>query len=232
MATALTITKNMSPAEMKASRNPYYLVPNPPQSARPAPFLRRLLGVHSVPHIGTVTTSFSSNINTPVVQRGSSLLPSLYSRDFRFWEYMRVPDLFLMPAVVLGMITHFALAAAMSLISLSPVRSMLEKVATAPGQGPSKTSTEGNRIELRGIAVGEKERENGNPVRVMGKFVYESDAYSLTGVLATEAAMVLLQNEGLVKELGGGYLTPGMLGQAFVDRLEKVGVKIETEEIE
>ena len=229
MASALTTTKDTPLAELKAARDPHYLVSNPQAPAKSASFLQRLLGVHNVPHIGTVTTSLSSGINVPVVQRSSSLLPNLYSPDFRYWEYICVPDLFLLPSFVVGLVMHFGLAAGLGLFSLRPVRWLLEKIVTAPGQGPSKASTEGNRIELRGIATGDKD---GKPVQVMGKLAYESDAYSLTGIVATEAAMVLLQNEALVKELEGGYLTPGVLGQAYVDRLQGVGLKIETDVLE
>lgn len=51
--------------------------------------------------------------------------------------------------------------------------------------------------------------------------------YHLTGVFAAEAAITLLRDKTLAGEIGGGLLTPATLGGAYVDRLQKTGVKID-----
>jgi len=55
---------------------------------------------------------------------------------------------------------------------------------------------------------------------------------TVTGVLLAEAALSLLKDESMAKEIGGGVLTPAMLGQAYVDRLGESGFKIETRLLE
>jgi short subunit dehydrogenase-like uncharacterized protein len=163
-------------------------------------------------------TSFAAMVDVPIIQRGASLMPSLYDPNFVAREYMNVPN------ALLGMVAHFALVAAAVLVRLASVRWTLRKFVTAPGGGPSRESTVGNRIEYRGIASSEKD---GKTVRVMGRLAFEGDAYSLTGLTLTQAALTLLQEKGLAKSLGGGYLTAAMLGKGFVDRLTGSGFVIE-----
>lgn len=43
-----------------------------------------------------------------------------------------------------------------------------------------------------------------------------------------QAALVLLKDDVVAKKLGGGVMTPATLGQPFIDRLEKVGLRFET----
>lgn len=133
-------------------------------------------------------------------------------------------------STLVGIATHFALVAMAFVLVIPPLRWLASTVGPAQGTGPSDEKKEGNRIEFRGIAMGEK--DDGSEVLSMGRFVYEGCPYTLTGVVATEAAMVLLHNEELVRELGGGYLTPGMLRQDFMDRLQKVGVGMEAKILE
>ena len=49
----------------------------------------------------------------------------------------------------------------------------------------------------------------------------------MTGVFAAEAAITLLRDETLAGKIGGGFLTPATLGGAYLDRLQKAGVKLE-----
>ncbi len=47
----------------------------------------------------------------------------------------------------------------------------------------------------------------------------------MTGVFATQAAAILLQDD---LQLDGGIYTAACLGQAYVDRLSEAGFKFET----
>jgi len=51
--------------------------------------------------------------------------------------------------------------------------------------------------------------------------------YHLTGVFAAEAAITLLRDDTLAHSIGGGVLTPATLGGAYIERLQKAGVKID-----
>lgn len=51
----------------------------------------------------------------------------------------------------------------------------------------------------------------------------------MTGVLLAQAALTVLEDD--VDLGGGGVFTPACLGQGFVDRLDGVGFKIQTESV-
>ena len=125
---------------------------------------------------------------------------------------------------------HLALTLGTLALLLPPVRWLLRKVIFAPGQGASKAVTAKDSLEFRAVATAdEREGMTGTPPRrAFGRFRYEGGVYHLTGVFLAEAAMVLLEDEGLVKRLGGGLFTPAMLGKGFVDRMVRAGVVLET----
>ena len=50
----------------------------------------------------------------------------------------------------------------------------------------------------------------------------------VTGIFLAEGALTLLKDDVAAKKLGGGFLTPATLGQAYIDRLGEHGFKIET----
>ena len=60
--------------------------------------------------------------------------------------------------------------------------------------------------------------------------------YYMTGMLMAEAAMVLLRpesgKENWAQKLRGGILTPATLGDPFVERLHKAGLKIEVDAVD
>lgn len=82
------------------------------------------------------------------------------------------------------------------------------------------------RVEYRAIANADTV-DPSDPKRIYGKFVFEGSAYHVTGIFAAEAAMSLLRDKTLAGEIGGGILTPATLGSAYVERLQKAGVKID-----
>jgi short subunit dehydrogenase-like uncharacterized protein len=63
---------------------------------------------------------------------------------------------------------------------------------------------------------------------------YDGGIYYVTGIFASEAAIVLVRGDTTAddsvyaRKLGGGVLTPATLGQPYIDRLVKAGVIIET----
>lgn len=89
-------------------------------------------------------------------------------------------------------------------------------------------SAANDALELRAIAVAE-EKKDGKEKRAMSRMRYDGALYYFTGLLLAEGAMVLLENEDLVNDLGGGFLTPACLGQRYIERLQKANVQIEAE---
>jgi len=110
---------------------------------------------------------------------------------------------------------------------LRPCRWLMRKLVYAPGEGATKQNTMNDAFELRAIATADE--DSPSPRRAFGKFRYDGSGYYLTGLLLAEAAMVILRDERTMETLEGGILTPATLGQAFVDRMQKAGIILETE---
>ena len=145
---------------------------------------------------------------------------SFYGPRFHFNEYMKVRNVFIGAAV------HFVLAIGMLALALPPVRWLVEKFVFAPGQGATKEVTSKEMIEYRTIAIADQDTPT--PKRAISRMRYEGGLYYLTGVFLAEAAITILRDDTIAAKLGGGLLTPAMLGQPFVDRLRRAGVQFET----
>lgn len=68
--------------------------------------------------------------------------------------------------------------------------------------------------------------DGADPRRVFGQLIWHGSLYHLTGVLAAEGAITLLRDETMAGAVGGGLLTPALLGEAYLERLQRAGVKI------
>lgn len=219
LATVLSVFDKYSTAEIRASLDPFALSPTPPRKRSSfRGLLSQIFGPFSHPDLGTLTTSMTASTNEPVVYRSSGLMPHFYGTNFRFGEYLRVSN------YAWGVIIHLGLAFASILLTLSPVRALLKRFIYQPGQGPSVEANAKDVLEYRAVAIAD---QPGPTKKAMATFRYEGSLYYLAGVFLAEAAMVLLFEKDLVKELGGGVLTPACLGERFVERLQSVNVRID-----
>jgi len=82
------------------------------------------------------------------------------------------------------------------------------------------------RVEY--VAITTADQDTPHPQRAISRTVWRGSAYYLTGIFLAEAAMTILNDHTIAKELGGGILTPATLGQPFIDRLYTAGYRIET----
>ena len=192
-----------------------------PKSTRGPSLLTKLLGVRYHPDLGTLTTFVAGPGDTAIVQRSWGLHDSgrYYGPNFHYSEHIRVRN------TLVGIGIHFAFALA-ALALLSPAaRWLAKKFVYQPGEGASKESTQSEALEYRAIAIADQDCQN--PSRAVAKFKYDGGMYYLTGIFLAEAAMVILRGGDIVKRVGGGVLTPSMLGQPFIERLQKAGVVYE-----
>lgn len=222
MATILGILDHYSLKEIRDALAPWALSPVPgPKSSRGSSLLTRLLGVRYDTNLGTLTSFIAASGNTAIVLRTWGLLDSgrYYGPKFHYSEYMQVRN------ALVGVGIHLALVFAGLALLFPPFRWLAMKFVYQPGQGASKESTKNDALEYRAIATADQDTQN--PSRAIAKFGYNGDLYYLTGIFLAEAAMVILRDEDLVRRLGGGVLTPAMLGQPFIERLKKVGVAFE-----
>ncbi|KAL8732038.1 MAG: hypothetical protein Q9166_002990 [cf. Caloplaca sp. 2 TL-2023] len=226
LATATGILDHYSLSEVARSCAPWALSPIAgAKSSKAVPLATRLLGVRKMPHLGILTTSITSGPNSAIVQRTWGLLggSKSYGPNFQYHEYMRVKN------SLAGFIIHAALCLGFFAMIIPPVRWLIQWAAHnfyAPGQGASKEVTAKESVEFRATAVADQDVPN--PRMAMAKFRYHGGIYYLAGLFLAEAAMVLLKDEDLTGKLGGGLLTPAMLGQAFVDRLRNAGITLES----
>lgn len=240
LATILTTFDSYSPRQVASANSGRWASspvppppPPPPKSSSSyfsslARMVRRIIGVRTLPHLGLVIPSAGAGPNVNIVQRSWGLLDrgAYYGPRFSYHEYASVRNR------LVGWIVHTAIMiGALSLI-LPPVRWLAKKLVFAPGQGVSREDAARDRMEFWAVATADEERGAGReerPRQAFARFRFEGGMYYLTGLLLAEAAMVLLEDEKLVARLGGGLLTPAMLGQHFVDRIVKAGVVLETE---
>lgn len=217
---------NVPMKELYKAQSPYYLSANPPKTTYSPPLLQQLFGVRVVPELGTMTSYITGHCDVAIVHRSRSLMPELYGPDFRFEAFVAVRN------ALVGALLHISFMFGMLALTLPPVRWLVTKLIYAPGEGPAKKSTTGNRIEYRALATAEHKSPEGKPIKVFGSYKAQGDAYWMTGVLLAESAMVLLKSKQISQRVEGGYLTPAMLGQEYIDRLEKFGITIETKILE
>ena len=178
-----------------------------------------------MPQLGILTSSIFAAPNRVIVQRSWALQDGgrLYGPRFTYEEYRRVRNR------IFGAGIHFALGL-LGLVIVTPLlRWIVKRFMYASGEGPSKESTKDELVEYRAIGTADQDSPTQN--RALARFRYDGGIYYLSGLLLAEAAMVILQNDDLADNLGGGVLTPAMLGQPLIDRLRSAGVIIEAETI-
>ena len=220
--TIATVVEAYPVSHMAKSMHPYALCPiSPPKGRRVGEgWLTKFLGVRSIPDLGILTDSPQRGQDTAIVYRSWALFDKgeYYGQKFTFREWMRVNGYFA------GMVVHFGFMAFLLLLLLSPMRWLLKKWAYEPGQGQSKEEFQNNRLVYKAIAKADCEPEK----RAVATFEYTGGGYYLTGILVIEAAMTILKgSETPATKMGGGLLTPATLGEEYVERVRKAGVKIE-----
>lgn len=222
---ALTNPFVLSPSRLRPYTKDTIYPPNPEPNTYTRTGMQKMTGVWQYPRLGYLTTSLTAKPNEAIVHRSAGLTPYFYGFNFSYEEYMAVGS------PVAGVLIHFALAVLAMLIAFPPTRAIFKAFSKyAPGTGPSKESTKNDVVELRAVAVAEQLAKQ--PRKALATFRWEGGVYALTALLMAEAAMVILTKEEEVKKShGAGFLTPSCLGDEYLDRLGKVGVKIDVKQI-
>ncbi|KAL5336382.1 Saccharopine dehydrogenase-domain-containing protein [Aspergillus crustosus] len=224
LSTILNCIENFSSSHLIESTKPFSLAAStPPKDIPSDSIISRVLGVRSVRGLGTLSKSPTDFCDQTIVHRSSTLMSEFYGPRFHFRQFLRVRNTFI------GFLWNYAFLLGTSLLLLPPVRWLAKKIIYAPGSGPTEESGRHDRCEYRAVATPEKDTSK----RVFGKLQFEGSMYVITGILMAEAAMVLLENEEKVKKVSrSGIVTPAVLGQDYLDRLEKVGCHVETQVLE
>ena len=223
LATILGILDAYSLKEVSAATRPWAMSPIPrPLSRNPDPLFTRLFGIRQVPSLGTLTTSIAGPTNRAIVQRSWGLLNEgkYYGPKFQYSEYLSVRN------TLVGILVHFAFAFGALALVFRPLRWLVKQFVYAPGEGLAKIHASKEIWEFRAIATANENTHS--PKRAFARFRWDGGTYYLTGIFLAQAAMVILEDSSVGDEHGGGVLTPAVLGQLFIQKLQKAGVVFET----
>ncbi len=224
LASALNM---MDAGDARRFADPFLL--NPPGSA-PRGGSRHadpLLPVHDPDFDAWLVPFVMGPVNTRVVRRSAALLATgnapAYDPDFRYQEYLRVGRDRSAALAATGLAA--GLAAGRASLRFAPVRTLVRRVAPAPGEGPSVDRMDGGafRCELVGrSASGRVER---------GRIAARGDPGNrATTVFVCEAALALATDADALPggAAAGGVLTPATaLGATLARRLAAAGMTVE-----
>ncbi|WPH02963.1 putative saccharopine dehydrogenase, NADP binding domain, NAD(P)-binding domain superfamily [Acrodontium crateriforme] len=226
LATVLTIFDTYSISQfMKAKERWSMSTVAPPVEAKNHPgksIGEQLTGVRYVKDLGCMTDSLQGAADTTLIHRSWSLYDGgkFYGPNFRVESYMRARNAFL------GFFFHVSLAIGLLALALPPFRWLMKHLVYAPGQGPEKEEASKGHTEWRAIANADVSDPN-DPKRAYARMRWEGSLYDLTGVCLAEAALTLARDNTLAHQIGGGVMTPATLGEAYMARLQKAGLKTE-----
>ncbi|KAF2101128.1 hypothetical protein NA57DRAFT_65397 [Rhizodiscina lignyota] len=224
LLSALTIMDSYSVPQLRQSRSPFSLALSRPQAAKPLkPLSYRLFGSFRFPGLGLLTDSLCGVQDRQLVYRTWSLLDggAFYGPKFTYSSWMRTKSR------ISAFVFHFGFAAAVVALLFKPLRWLLKKLVKQPGEGPPKDQHSSHFIKVKALATSDSNSRQTAECTMS----YSGDMYYLTGLLMSEAAMVLLRpdpsKENWAQKLRGGFLTPATLGEQYVERLRNAGMRIE-----
>jgi len=243
LLTATGIFNKYSLSKLKTAMHPYSLSPVRPKNPTPPPssgFPYKLFGLLNVPEIGGLQTSgMMASVNAPIVHRSWGLFQSIAQQDpskasLTYGPHFRYTEHMVAKSFLFGVLVNLSFATFGILMAFPPTRWLLNPlfkvVLPGAGQGPDKAAVENAPIGWRGVAVAETAKQE----KVVAEFsTKRGGGYWTTALTLAEAAMVMLRGDLEATEagkLGGGILTPAMLGDQYVERLRKAGVKLEVQE--
>ncbi|EHK24591.1 uncharacterized protein TRIVIDRAFT_189881 [Trichoderma virens Gv29-8] len=228
LSTFTTVFDHFTLSELVESEKPFALspIPHPEEPKRPSVSIwQKIFGVHYVPNLGTVTTSFTIGSDLGVIGRSWGLLSEIPSRKDEFygpkfhWNECYRPRNWLH-----GVIIHWVLVLGVLLVAIGPpIRALFRKLVPAPGTGPSRDEMDKEEAEWRGIA--NPDTESPTDKQAFVRAWYNGSMYQMTAMFCCEGARTVLEDD---LQLDGGFYTPCCLGQGIIDRARVGGFRMET----
>jgi len=231
LATIFNIFETYTLKQILAAGKPGSMSALPIATMPSGGLLSTLLGVRAVPALGTLVNSIQAAADGPLVHRSWSLYRTsavqfqeqadAYGATFNFSCYMNARNIFT------GALMTLALALSSVFLLIPPVRWLLAKLVTQAGSGATEEESQYDFLEYRGLAISANDQDH---QRAFGKLRFDGSAYHVTAIFMVEAAATLLYDGDDVpaRKMQGGLLTPATLGDAYVDRLRRAGLIVET----
>ena len=224
-------TSSSDPEARRLVADPYTLTADrgaePELGRQPDLVWRR--GRSIAPELGrTWTAGFVMAVsNTRIVRRSNALLDWGYGRRFRYAEHLSVGSSVAAPLLA-GVLT--AAGNAMNWVGsrgfrLLP-RRLVERIAPAPGSGPSEEARRRGHYRTETYAV------TSTGARYRTTITQSGDpGYQATSVLLAESALALALDRYALSELRGVLTPAAAMGDALLARLPAAGVSIQTERL-
>ena len=149
-----------------------------------------------------------STLDPQVVARSAAALDR-YGPDFTYGQYLATRRL----ASAAGLAAGVGVAA--TLAQLPPTRALLERLATAPGEGPSAEQRQ--RSWFRATFVGE-----GGGESVVTEVAGGDPGYGETAKMLAESALCMAHDD--LPETAGQVTTATAMGGALIGRLQRAGI--------
>jgi hypothetical protein len=106
-------------------------------------------------------------------------------------------------------------------LNFSFTRYILTRFIYPEGYTPaSKQLKGGHRFSHRTLGVADTSDES-TVKRVIVDFKFQGDQYKFTGIAMIEAAVTLLEGGTEAHRIGGGVMTPAMLGDSYAKNLQR-----------
>lgn len=207
--------------QSQAMRDPFLLNPADRRPAHPAGHGDPVAPFFDADLNSWLGPFFMAPVNTRVVRRSAALLG--YAPNFHYQEYLRLGR-GASRAVAAAALSAGSVATQWAM-ALKPVRALAQRLAPAPGEGPSEASMDGGSFQTRIVG------RAADGTRVHGRIADQGDPGNrATTKLVCESALALaLQaNELPHGRNHGGVLTPASgLGDVLVARLRAAGMTVE-----
>jgi short subunit dehydrogenase-like uncharacterized protein len=216
------------PEVRRTINDPYTLSPDRGAEAdlgRQPDQLRRRGGDIAPELAGVWTAGFlMAPYNTRIVRRSNALLEWPYGRRFRYAETMSVGSSFVAP--VTSAMATAGLAATFALgnryLKFLP-RRLVERIAPAPGTGPSDSLRERGRYTIETYTT------TTGGARYKATIGQRGDpGYKATSVLLGESGLALALDRDKLSDLRGVLTPAAAMGDALLRRLPAAGVMLDT----
>lgn len=137
-----------------------------------------------------------------------------YGPNFHFSARARLPS------TVYDFIRVLPLISLSFFLSFSFTRFILTRFIYPEGFSPSPKQLKGHRFSHRTLGVVDTGDES-TAKRVIVDFKFQGDQYKFTGIAMIEAAVTLLEGGTEAHRIGGGVMTPAMLGDNYAKNLQR-----------
>ncbi|KAK4064316.1 hypothetical protein Trihar35433_7833 [Trichoderma harzianum] len=228
MASVYTLYEPGRYAEATA---PFAISPRKPTSEKAKTSLfpgSSVFGTQTIDVLGRVVANEGQGNDTAIVGRSWGLYASDdsttttggYGPNFHFSARPRLPS------TVRDFIHVLPLISVGFFLSFSFTRFILTRFIYPGGYSPDPKRLKDHRFSHRTLAVADTGDESMTK-RAIVDFKFQGDQYKFTGIAMVEAAVTLLQGGTEAHRLGGGVMTPAMLGDKYAENLQRPGSRVE-----